>query len=82
MITALIGAVYSDIAEIISFLGGCCSTLMMFAFPAMILVQSSDKGLKDTKVLISVIVMACLTLLGYYAGIYTLVGIFNGVHGE
>lgn len=54
----------------------------MFFFPAIILVKSSDKGFKDIKIILSVLVMASLVILGYVAGIFTVVGIFNGVHGE
>lgn len=79
---AVVGALYSNIAQIISFLGGCCSSVLMFLIPALLFYKISLNGLKDPKTFLTVFILSLLTIIGYIAGLFTLMSIFRGEGSE
>lgn len=79
---AVAGALYSNIAQIISFLGGCCSTILMFFIPALLYYKSSLNGFKDPKLFLTFLTLSLLTIIGYIAGVFTILSIFRGEGSE
>lgn len=76
-LTALIGAVYTDIENVIAFLGGVIGVLHSYSFPAFVYVRSKNQGY-HWKNILTVTISTILTLIGFFAGALTLVDIVKG----
>lgn len=75
--TAVIGACYSDLGNIISFLGGVCCIIFCFFFPGFVYVKSNGLPLSDKRNVFTIVVCAILTIIGGIAGGKSLVKLFS-----
>lgn len=70
--TAFIGAIYSDVSEFISLLGGFCSVVIAFFFPGFLYVKSNDRALSDCKNIRTIVICGFLCLIGIISGCLSL----------
>lgn len=77
IITALIGAVYSDISEFMSLLGGFCGVIISFFFPCFIYIKCNEYKISHWKNVITIIISTILCIIGVVAGIMSLITIIT-----
>lgn len=77
-ITALIGALYSDVENILSFLGGICGVIFSYFFPAFIYVRSNDHKRYHIKNIITVGICGIFSIIGLIAGGFSIKTIITG----
>jgi amino acid permease len=71
-ISTLIGAVYKNILNYISFLGGFCCSIINFLVPGAMIIKGSGEKLSSPKNILTFIAFATLTTLGFLGGIQTI----------
>jgi amino acid permease len=72
LISTLIGAVYKNILNYISFLGGFCCSIINFLIPGAMIIRASGEKLSTPKNIATFIAFATLTTLGFLGGIQTI----------
>ena len=72
LISTLIGAVYKNILNHISFLGGFCCSIINFLIPGAMIIRASGEKLSTPKNIATFIAFATLTTLGFLGGIQTI----------
>ena len=72
LISTLIGAVYKNILNYISFLGGFCCSIINFLIPGAMIIRGSGEKLSSPKNIMTFIAFATLTTLGFLGGIQTI----------
>lgn len=72
IVTAFIGAIYSDISEFISLLGGFCSVIIAFFFPGFLYIKSNDRKISDFKNVLTIVVCGIMCVIGIIAGILSI----------
>lgn len=72
LITCLIGALYTGITAYISILGGFCSVVIAFLFPGLLYVKTSELPWTHWKNIFTIILVVILCLIGFTAGIMTI----------
>lgn len=77
LLTALLGALYSDISEYISLLGGFCSVIIGFFFPGFLYVKSNDYPITHWKNVFTIIVCSIFCLIGIIAGVLSAITIIE-----
>ncbi len=70
--TCLIGSLYTDISNIIDFIGGFCSTTMAFVLPVMIFIKGNSYERYHYKNIFAVLFFGILVLIGYISAIISL----------
>ncbi len=63
--SAFIGAVYSNIMSIVSFLGGFTGIIIAYAFPAIIYVKANNLKLSHWKNISIIVVFSIITIIGF-----------------
>ena len=74
---ALIGALYSQISNYISMLGGICCTTYCFMIPGWLKVKNEWKSMSTIQKILSFSVVTLLYVLGYIGGIMSIILIFK-----
>ena len=77
LISCLIGVLFGDIGAYISILGGFCSVIQVFLVPVLIYIKSNDYPITHWKNVISIILVICLSGIGYTAGVISILNIIN-----
>lgn len=72
LVTAFIGAIYSDISDYISLFGGFCSVVIAFFFPGFLYIKSNNRPLKDFKNIKTIVICGLLCIIGVISGILSL----------
>ena len=72
LISTLIGAVYKNILNYISFLGGFCCSIINFLIPGAMIIKGSGEKFSSPKNILTFIAFAILTTLGFLGGIQTI----------
>jgi hypothetical protein len=72
LLTCLIGALYTGIIAYISILGGFCSVVIAFLFPGLLYIKNNDLPVTHYKNLFTLILITILCLIGFTAGIMTI----------
>lgn len=78
ILSALIGAVYSGIGQIISFLGGLCAVMISYFFPALIYIKYKHHERFNIKNILVCIMAALLSIIGFTAAGISLKDIVTG----
>jgi amino acid permease len=78
LITCLVGALYTEIIAYISILGGFCSVVIAFLFPGLLYVKNNNLPATHWKNIGTLILITILCLIGYTAGIMTIVDAVKG----
>ena len=77
-ISAIIGAVYKEILNYISLLGGFCCTTYCFFVPGWLMIRSEWNEMSMVKKIFSLIGISLLTLIGFIGGIMSIILCFKG----
>ena len=77
-ISAIIGAVYKEILNYISFFGGFCCTTYCFFVPGWLMIRSEWNEMSMVKKIFSLIGISLLTLIGFIGGIMSIILCFKG----
>lgn len=77
IITAFIGAVYSDISEFMSLLGGFCGVIISFFFPCFLYIKCNEYPISHWKNVVTIIFSSILCTIGVIAGIMSLITIIT-----
>ena len=72
LVSTLVGAVYKNILNYISFLGGFCCSIINFLIPGAMIIRASGEKLSSPKNIVTFIAFATLTTLGFLGGIQTI----------
>ena len=72
LISTLVGAVYKNILNYISFLGGFCCSIINFLIPGTMIIIGSEEKFSSPKNILTFIAFAILTTLGFMGGIQTI----------
>ena len=78
VISAVIGVLYSEISNYISLLGGFCCTTYCFFVPGWLMIKVEWKEMSKVKRIISIILVALLSLFGFIGGIMSVIICFRG----
>lgn len=78
VLSAVIGAVYSEILNYISLLGGFCCTTYCFFVPGWLMIKSEWNEMSKLKKIFSLIGISLLTLIGFIGGIMSIILCFKG----
>lgn len=78
IISALIGALYAGISQIISFLGGLCAVLISYFFPAIIYLSYKRKDPFTFKKFLIIVICGGLCIIGFIAAGLSLRDILQG----
>jgi len=78
IISAVIGILYSEISNYISLLGGFCCTTYCFFVPGWLMIKVEWKEMSMLKRVISIILVAILSLFGFIGGIMSVIICFRG----
>ena len=78
LVSTLIGALYKDILGYISLFGGFCSSIMCYLIPGAMMILTSKEKITSFKNIISLMLITCLTTIGFMGGIQTIRGIILG----
>jgi amino acid permease len=76
-LSALIGALYSDILDYISLFGGFCSSIMCYLIPGVLMIVTSDEKITSRKNICTIVAVTCLTTFGFMGGVQTVRGVIN-----
>ena len=76
--TALIGAVYTNIGQIINFLGGFCGVIISYFFPAFIYVRSKNHGLYHWKNIVTCLICGTLGFIGLFSAALAIKDMIQG----
>ena len=68
-ISTLIGAVYKNILNYISLLGGFCSSIINYLIPGVMIIKTSNEDLTSKNNILRIIVITTLTTFGFMGGI-------------
>ena len=71
-IIGTIAIVYPEILPYISLLGGFCSVIYCYLIPGLIYVKNNKMPMKSWTNIYTIIVVILLTVLGYTAGVMTI----------
>ncbi len=74
---AFIAINFSNISDYFSILGGFCCVIISFLFPGFLYIKNNDYPISHWKNFGSLILMAIVTLIGFTAGISTIVDLFK-----
>jgi hypothetical protein len=77
-ISAVIGAVYREILNYISLLGGFCCTTYCFFVPGWLMIRSEWNEMSMVKKVFSLIGISLLSLIGFIGGIMSIILCFKG----
>ena len=72
LISTLIGALYKNILNYISFLGGFCCSIINFLVPGAMIIRASGEKLSSPRNIVTFVSFALLTTLGFLGGIQTI----------
>ena len=75
-----ISVLYIKISDYIKILGGVCSTLVGFLFPAMLITRTNNRERYHWKNVGTIFIFLLLTLIGFVASGKTIYDIFIGKH--
>lgn len=78
LITCFVGCLYDKITAYISILGGFCSVVIAFLMPGLLYLKTCNKPLTSCKSMTVLLLITTFCLIGYTAGIITIVHIFTG----
>ena len=78
VVSALIGAVYSEILNYISLLGGFCCTTYCFFVPGWMMIKSEWNEMSKLKKILTIIGIGLLSIVGYIGGIMSVIICFKG----
>ena len=78
LISALSGALYSDIENILSFLGGVCGVIFSYFLPAFIYVKSNDHERYHIKNIVTIAICGTFSIIGLIAGGFSVRTIITG----
>ena len=78
VVSALIGAVYSEILNYISLLGGFCCTTYCFFVPGWMMIKSEWNEMYKLKKILTIIGIGLLSIVGYIGGIMSVIICFKG----
>ncbi len=67
MITVFVGAVFTEVTDYISILGGLCGVTIAFIVPGMFYVKSNEYKLSHWKNVVTVIIVSLLSCIGFIA---------------
>lgn len=76
LLSCLIGALYYEITSIINILGGFCSVVIAFLFPGWLYVKNSEYPITHYKNMVTIILVVVLCIIGFTAGILTVMDAF------
>ena len=74
---AFIGGIYDKILNYLSYIGGFITVLICYLYPALLYVYSSGKPIKYWKNIVELIFASILCVVGYIAGIRTIIDDVN-----
>ena len=77
LITTLVGAIFNEILQYITLLGGFLSVIIQFLMPILIYIRNNEYELTHWKNLFSLIFVICLCSIGWTAGMETVIGLFK-----
>ena len=77
LLSTLTGALYKEILDYISLFGGFCSSIMCFILPGALMIKSSGEKITSKKNIITFIIVAVLSTVGFMGGIQTIRGIIT-----
>lgn len=77
ILTSICGAFYTDIDNIISFLGGFGSTSIAYLLPLFVYIRRNGLGMKHYKNICAVIFFGVLIIIGYFSAGMSLYKIFT-----
>ena len=77
-ISTLIGAVYKNILNYISLLGGFCSSIINYLIPGVMIIKTSNEDLTSKNNILRIIVITTLTTFGFMGGIQAIRASING----
>ena len=78
LFSALIGIVYDNILNYITYLGGFTSIIFSFMYPIILYIKTNGKGWFYWKNLLELGIAIILSLIGYIAGILTIIDDVKG----
>ena len=78
VVSALIGALYSEILNYISLLGGFCCTTYCFSVPGWMMIKSEWNEMSKFKRILTIIGIGLLSIVGYIGGIMSVIICFKG----
>ena len=76
--SALIGIVYDNILNYITYLGGFTSIIFSFMYPIVLYIKTNGKGWFYWKNLLELGLAIILSIIGYIAGILTIIDDIKG----
>ncbi len=65
ILTAVVGALYTDVSEFISLLGGFCVVIIAFFFPMFLYVKGNNRKFSDPKNIITIIICIIVCSIGF-----------------
>ena len=78
VVSAVIGAAYSEILNYISMLGGICCTTYCFFVPGWMMIKVEWNEMSKFKRILTIIGISLLSLIGYIGGIMSIILCFKG----
>lgn len=75
--SCLIGVLYDKISAYISILGGFCSVIIAFLIPGLIYIKNNDYPITHYKNILSILLVSILSIIGFTAGVISIIKIFN-----
>ena len=78
VVSAIIGAAYSEILNYISMLGGICCTTYCFFVPGWMMIKVEWNEMSKLKRILTIIGISLLSLIGYIGGIMSIILCFKG----
>ncbi len=77
VLSAVIGAVYSEILNYISLLGGFCCTTYCFFIPGWLMIKSEWEEMSKLRRVLTIIGIGMLTILGFIGGVMSIILCFK-----
>jgi len=77
VLSAVIGAVYSEILNYISLLGGFCCTTYCFFVPGWLMIKSEWEEMSKLRRVLTIIGIGMLTILGFIGGVMSIILCFK-----
>ena len=77
VLSAVIGAVYSEILNYISLLGGFCCTTYCFFVPGWLMIKSEWEEMSKLRRVLTIIGIGILSLLGFIGGVMSIILFFK-----
>ena len=77
LITTLVGAIFNEILQYITLLGGFLSVIIQFLMPILIYIRNNEYKLSHWKNIFSIIFVVFLCTIGWTAGMETVLGFFK-----